>query len=102
MQNNGGEGVRDGVGVWVQRLSSILSREGNSRAVLFCRRSLCVGHRKLAVSGNGFLGQQIAIFSAVYSAEFSRGMAGLRGIKAAVVLHYHGDKGSCVHFLLDN
>lgn len=46
MQNNGGEGVREGVGVWVQRLSSILSREGNSRAVLFCRRSLCVGHRK--------------------------------------------------------
>lgn len=49
MQNNGGEGVREGVGVWVQRLSSILSREGNSQAVLFCRRSLCVGHRKLAV-----------------------------------------------------
>lgn len=38
--------MREGVGVWVQRLSSILSREGNSRAVLFCRRSLCVGHRK--------------------------------------------------------
>lgn len=34
------------MGVWVQRLSSILSREGNSQAVLFCRRSPCVGHGK--------------------------------------------------------
>lgn len=44
----------------------------------------------------------MAIFFAVYSAEFRRGMAGLRSIKAGMVLHYHGDKGSCVHFLRDN